>query len=181
MSKLHTLAIGVALTAMALSGCQSPSDPPQAETNFARIPGQFPDPATTTAAGAEDAPVGACVKISGKRHDAAMKLTKCESPDATHRIVQRVVEPKECVRDVDRRYYRNTAAGEWTACLDLYWANSGCLSITDEATRAVPCDDTAAPRRFRATKLVLGVTNGDMCTGYPHPTRRFTICTESVR
>ncbi|PVB03632.1 hypothetical protein DDJ51_12925 [Mycobacteroides abscessus] len=162
---------------MALFGCQSP---PPAETgpNYTQIPGQFPDPATTTAAGAEDAPVRACVKITGKRNDAAMVLTKCDSGDATHRIVQRVVEPKDCVRDVDRRYYRNTAAGEWTACLDLYWTSSNCLSITNEATRAVACDDATAPRRFRATKLVLNTTKGDMCTGYAHPVRQFTICTE---
>ncbi|SKL83779.1 Putative liporotein LppU [Mycobacteroides abscessus subsp. massiliense] len=176
------MAVGVALTAMALSGCQSPSDTPKAESNFGQIPGQFPTPATTTAAGADDAPVGACVKIIGKRSDATMKLTKCESPDATHRIVQRVIEPKECVRDVDRRYYRNTAAGEWTACLDLNWTSSNCLSITDEATRAVACDDTSAPQRYRPTRVVLGARNADMCpVGYQHPARMFTICTELVR
>lgn len=181
MIRPAALALGAVLSMIAMSGCQSapPAEPPG--PNYAKIPDQFPDPATTTTAGAEDAPVGSCVKITGKRTNAAMVLTKCESPDATHRIVQRVVEPKDCVRDVDRRYYRNTPAGEWTACLDLYWANPGCLSITDEATRAVACNDTTAPRRFRATNLVLNAPNGNMCTGYAHPIRRFTICTELVR
>ncbi|RIQ92028.1 hypothetical protein D2E40_24990 [Mycobacteroides abscessus] len=173
-----TVIVGIAVSVLTLPGCQSaqPAEPPG--PNYAKIPGQFPEPATTTTAGAEDAPVGSCVKITGKRTSAAMVLTKCESPDATHRIVQRVVEPKDCVRDVDRRYYRNTPAGEWTACLDLYWANPGCLSITDEVTRAVPCNDTTAPNRFRATNLVVGVSNGEMCKGYAHPVRRFTVCTE---
>ncbi|WP_081343067.1 LppU/SCO3897 family protein [Mycobacteroides chelonae] len=180
MSKLHTAAMGAILSVIVLSGCQSP-EPAEAGPSFAKIPGQFPDPATTTAAGAEDAPVGSCARITGKRTNAVMVLTKCDSTNATHRIVQRVVEPKDCVGDVDRRYYRNTAAGEWTACLDIYWANPGCLSIADEATRAVACDDTTAPRRYRATKLILGVSNADMCPGYAHPVRRFTVCTESVR
>jgi hypothetical protein len=179
---IHPLAASILLSVMVLSGCESPSTTaPKAEVDFAKIPGQFPSPATTTAAGEDEAPVGACVKITGKRRDAALVLTRCGAPEATHRIVQRVIEPKECVRDVDRRYYRNTSAGEWTACLDLYWANPNCLSITDEATRGVPCDDMTAPQRYRATRLVLGVTNGDMCTGYAHPVRRFTVCTEVQR
>ncbi|ORA22891.1 hypothetical protein BST18_23780 [Mycobacteroides abscessus subsp. bolletii] len=111
-----------------------------------------------------------------------MKLTKCDGPDATHKIVQRVIEPKDCVRDVDRRYYRNTAAGEWTACLDLNWTNARCLSISDDETRAVACDDTAAVDRFRPTRVVLGARSADMCpVGYPHPIRMFTICTETQK
>ncbi|MDM2642440.1 hypothetical protein PP633_06235 [Mycobacteroides abscessus] len=179
MKRASALAVILALSAMVLSGCQTSTEAPNAEANFAQIPGQFPTPATTTAAGADDAPVGACVKISGPRRDAAMKLTKCDAPDATHKIVQRVIEPKDCVRDVDRRYYRNTAAGEWTACLDLNWTSTRCLSIGDDATRAVACDDTAAVDRFRPTRVVLGARTADMCpVGYQHPVRMFTICTE---
>jgi len=180
--RASALAVGVAVLALSLSGCETPTEALKADSNFAQIPGQFPTPATTTAAGADDAPVGACVKITGPRHDAAMKLTKCDAPDATHRIVQRVIEPKDCVRDVDRRYYRNTAAGEWTACLDLNWTSSNCLSITDDATRAVACDDATAVSRFRPTRVVLGARTADMCpVGYQHPIRMFTICTELVR
>lgn len=109
-----------------------------------------------------------------------MALTDCNAPDTTHRIIQRVATPNECVRDADRRYYRNTAEGEWTACLDIYWNINDCLSVTNEGTYRVGCNDPAAPIRIRATKLVLGVANAEMCpVGYPHPVRQYTICTEA--
>lgn len=186
----HSKLFGAAmLLGITLTGCQSTdrdpstpqsSSPAASPTNFADIYGQFPSPATTTSAGADEAPVGRCVKITGKSKDAALALTDCYAPDTTHRIIQRVATPNECVRDADRRYYRNTAAGEWTACLDIYWNINDCLSVTNEGTHRVACNDSAAPIRIRATKLVLGVANAQMCpVGYPHPVRQYTICTEA--
>lgn len=179
----------ITLAVAAIAGCQDPDRPAATstnappETNFADIPGQFPKPSTTTQAGVDEAPIGTCVKVTGKPWEAGMHRADCGGPEATHRIIQRVSTPDECVSDIDRRFYQNTAAGEWTACLDIYWPAQDCLSITDAGTRRISCDDQSAPTRVRATKLVLNTGTSDMCpeSGYEHPERRFTICTETLK
>jgi hypothetical protein len=182
--------VALILVTVASAGCQSTPTPPAHSTtttpgssNYADIPGQFPTPATTTQAGVEEAPIGSCVKVTGTPRDAGLRVADCGGPDATHRIIQRVTVPDECVADIDRRFYQNSAAGEWTACLDIYWTTSDCLSITDTGTRRVSCDDKSVPTRTRATTLVLNATTLDGCKsgGYAHPVRRFTICAETQR
>ncbi|SHS48618.1 Uncharacterised protein [Mycobacteroides abscessus subsp. abscessus] len=181
----------ITLVVAVVTGCQDSNRPatastnaaPPAGTNFASIPGEFASPAATTQAGAEEAPIGACVKVTGKPWEAGMRAADCGGPDATHRIIQRVTTPDECVSDIDRRFYQNTAAGEWTACLDIYWAFTDCLSVTDDGTHRVSCADQSAPTRVRATKVVLDTSTADMCPegGYDHPERKFTICTETQK
>ncbi|SLI56710.1 Putative liporotein LppU [Mycobacteroides abscessus subsp. bolletii] len=180
----------VAFPAIFMVACQNASTPPATSTtptaagiNFADIPGEFASPASTTQAGAEEAPVGACVKVTGNPREAGLRRADCGGPDATHRIIQRVTTPDECVSDIDRRFYQNTAAGEWTACLDIYWAFTDCLSITDAGTRRVSCHDESVQPRIRPTKLVLDAKSVDVCPegGYEHPQRRFTVCTETQK
>ncbi|SHS60564.1 Putative liporotein LppU [Mycobacteroides abscessus subsp. abscessus] len=193
MSKfiLPRLAVSLILISALVVGCQDSDQSTRASTtatrdepaaaSFASIPGQFPVPSTTTQAGQNEASVGSCVKITGTIWQAGIEQADCGGAEATHRIIQRVTTPDQCVTDVDRRFYQNTANGEWTACLDIYWTTSDCLSITDTGTRRVSCSDQSAPTRVRATNLVVGATTLDACKsgGYAHPARRFTICTET--
>lgn len=177
---ISAVAVGCQDEGKSTTASTTTSDDP-APASFANIPGQFPTPSTTVQAGQDEAPVGSCVKITGTTWQAGIKRADCGGPEATHRIVQRVTTPDQCVTDIDRRFYQNTAAGEWTACLDIYWTTSDCLSITDTGTRRVSCSDQSASTRVRATNLVLEATSLDECKsgGYAHPVRRFTICTET--
>lgn len=154
----------------------------QESVDFANIPGQFPTPPTLTNIGQAEAPVGACVNLSGPAVKAVLTIVDCGSMQNTYRVVQRVNTPKEC-SDTDRPYYHNSsAAGQFTACLDLAWDSSSCISLGQPVTK-VACSDTAAPNRIKPVKVLLDTTGLDGCPngGYKHPQRRFTVCTEEQK
>lgn len=153
--------------------------------DFSDIPNQFPQPATNTSAGQEAAPVGACVSLSGKIARAELSVVECGSPENNYKVIQRVTMPNECISDTDRRYYQNDADGGWTACLDLAWDKSACLSITTTLVRRVSCSDTTVPNRQKPVKLITNTTTIEGCPRggfvFDHPQRRFTVCAETQR
>lgn len=180
----------VALTCWTVSSCGSPAEAPsqtvpatassqQDSTDFSKIPGQFPSPASLTANGEGEAPVGGCVNLSGPAVNAVLTLVDCGSQQYTYRIVQRVNRSREC-GDADHSYYHNSKdTGQYTACLDLAWDKDLCLNLGQPVTK-VACDDPKAPERYKPIKVVLNTTSVDACPngGYAHPQRRFTVCTQ---
>ncbi|KPG60424.1 hypothetical protein AN918_12435 [Mycobacteroides immunogenum] len=65
-------------------------------------------------------------------------------------MIQRVNVPNECIGDSDRRLYQNSKAdGQWTACLDLAWDSTSCISISAEVVAKVDCDDKSTSRKFK--------------------------------
>lgn len=159
----------------------TPSKARQESTDFSTIPGQFPAPASLTANGQAEAPVGGCVNLSGPLVNASLTVVDCGSPQHTYRIVQRVNTPNEC-GDVDRAVYNNSkATGQYTACLDLAWDASSCISLGQPVAK-VACDDTAAQKRIKPVKVILDTTTLEGCVdgGYKHPQRRFTVCTQAL-
>lgn len=181
---------GVALMCLAVSSCGSPTEGPsktvpatassqQDSTDFSSIPGQFPSPASLTANGEREAPVGGCVNLSGPGVNAVLTLVDCGSGQYTYRIVQRVNRSREC-GDADRSYYRNSKnTGQYTACLDLAWDKGACLNLGNPVTK-VACDDLKAPEKYKPIKVVVNTSTVDACPngGYAHPQRRFTVCTQ---
>ncbi|MEH3131592.1 MAG: hypothetical protein PGN27_16715 [Mycolicibacterium neoaurum] len=144
------------------------------------IPGQFPQPATMTESGGADAPVGGCVNVSGTPARAVLDVADCMTPLATYRVIQRVLTPDQCVADADRPFYFRDAYAQWTACLDLNWDSTYCIDVGAVTTK-VACEDPAATRKLKPASVLLDTTTTDDCSegGYPHPLRRFTICTEA--
>lgn len=173
-----------------VSGCAGPSSEPSPttlsvehheSTDFSDIPGQFPAPAALTTNGQGEAPVGGCVNLSGPLVNASLVVVDCGSAQHTYRIVQRVNVPSEC-GDIDRSVYSNSkVTGQYTACLDLAWDASACISLGTPVAK-VSCSDTAAPKKIKPIKVILDTTTVDGCAdgGYKHPQRRFTVCTQSL-
>lgn len=173
-----------------LGACGMQSSPPSAtvpatasaqqdSTDFSSIPGQFPSPASLTANGEREAPVGGCVNLSGPAVNAVLTIVDCGSQQYTYRIVQRVNRSREC-GDADHSYYRNSKeSGQYTACLDLAWDKGACLNLGRPVTK-VSCDDPSAREKYKPIKVVVNTTVVDACPngGYAHPQRRFTVCTQ---
>ncbi|MUL78252.1 hypothetical protein FZI94_19625 [Mycobacterium sp. CBMA226] len=150
--------------------------------DLSRIAGEYPTPPTLTDAGQTDAPVGGCVSPGGTPTQATLHLAGCTSPQATYRVVQRVITPDQCVPDRDRPFYFNDGHTEWTACMDINWDPTYCINL-DAVVTKVACDDPNAHNKIKATQLLLDTTAVDGCTasGYAHPTRRYTICTDTQK
>lgn len=180
----------MAVVALAVAGCStndSLNEKKQVESKpqFNEIPGQFPSRNNEVPAGAENAPIGACVNLSGKTSAAVFNLTNCDSPDSNYRIIQRVATPNDCVKDADRRYYNLGDDGtEWTACMDLAWRADSCLSVQKVAVRRVSCNDTNAENKQKPVQLISSTETVNDCasgSGFAHPVRRFTVCTETQK
>ncbi len=150
-----------------------------ARANFDQIEGEFPTQSAGVP-GAQSAPVGACVSLTGPKSSPALSVVDCGSPSNGYRVIQRVSGPDECVKDADQRFYLNPAEGQWTASLDYAWSNKDCLSISDITAVHTPCDG-AAPGRERPIQVVLDAISTANCPtgGFAHPVRRFTICTHT--
>lgn len=185
---MKTLGVVAGLCVLAVTGCAGPAETPSTKssavhresTDFANIPRQFPTPGSLTPSGQAEAPVGGCVNVSGPLVNASLTVVDCGSGKDTYRVIQRVNVPQEC-GDADHSVYANSAAtGQYTACLDLAWDTSSCISLGQPVTK-VACTDTNASKRIKPIKIILDTTTLDGCTegGYKHPQRRFTICTET--
>ncbi|OCB52165.1 hypothetical protein A5722_28230 [Mycobacterium vulneris] len=98
-------------------------------------------------------------------------------------VVQRVATPEQCVRDVDQKFYMNLEEGQFTACLDYAWRADDCLSIAKLTASRVACDDKSIENREKPIRVILNSVSASDCPsgGFPHPERRFTICTETQR
>ncbi len=157
---------------------------PDASSNqhFDAIPGQYPSAPPPVVAGQDQAPIGACVNLSGTTSKAVFRVTDCGAPDTNYRVIQRVSTPSECVGDADRRYYNLDSSGTgWTACMDLAWAQNECLIIQNISVQKVSCADSDAQGRQKPVALLTDTTSVNGCGtggGFAHPVRRFTVCTE---
>ncbi|CQA07877.1 Uncharacterised protein [Mycobacteroides abscessus subsp. abscessus] len=149
---------------------------------FDQIPGQFPEQAPGIP-GASIAPVGACVSLDGPSTAAKLKVVDCGSPSNGYKVIQRVPTPAECPADVDHKFYMYPDEGEFTACLDYAWSANDCLSIGKVTAVRAACDDASKPKREKPLNLVLNTTTNADCPtgGFPHPVRRFTVCTETQK
>lgn len=133
--------------------------------------------------GGEQAPVGACIHLSGNPSRPNFNLLQCDDSNANYRITARVLEPNQCPADADQRYYQNQQGSHWTACLDYAWNPSACISISGPIPQKADCSNTSLAKREKAIKLLDGVTDAAQCPsgGFAHPVRRFTVCTESQK
>lgn len=150
--------------------------------NFSKIDGRFPADTLTVN---PDYPAGTCVHLHTTATHMQLSKAKCGASDNNYFVIQQVRQHTDCVSDTEQRYWDNNSAdgGEWTACLDYYWARGNCLSIGKyEATR-VRCDDRSHPNREKPLSVILNTTTNAGCPtgGFPHAVRKFTICTETQK
>ncbi|WJJ56617.1 LppU/SCO3897 family protein [Mycobacteroides abscessus] len=182
--KLVCAVLAVAAATAACNGADSPAVTPRAtpQQAFDQIPGQFPEQAPGIP-GASIAPVGACVSLDGPSTAAKLKVVDCGSPSNGYKVIQRVPTPAECPADVDHKFYMYPDEGEFTACLDYAWSANDCLSIGKVTAVRAACDDASKPKREKPLNLVLNTTTNADCPtgGFPHPVRRFTVCTETQK
>ncbi len=182
-----SLFAAVGIIAMACSSSNSSDTANEGDrlelSSLGRLPGQFPPTPDAAPEGGLEAPVGACVSVTGPREHAGLKTVRCGSRDNNYVVIQRVRWPAECVADSDRKYYRNGIDGEWTACLDLAWASSDCLALSPDDAQRVDCADPTAKEKEKPTEIFIDTVNAAQCDsgGYAHPVRRFTVCTEMQR
>lgn len=167
----------------AQSDAASTTGPAGTKADFNEIPGQFP-PQESDVPGGSVAPVGACVSLDGQSHNAKLKVVDCGSPSNGYKVIQRVSTPAECPADVDHKFYMYPDEGEFTACLDYAWSANDCLSIGKVTAIRTACDDASKPKREKPLKVILNTTTNAGCGptgGFPHPVRKFTVCTETQR
>ncbi|WP_420872668.1 LppU/SCO3897 family protein [Mycobacteroides salmoniphilum] len=173
---------------LAVAGCNNnsggslsttPAGLPQTSSDFANIAGELSAP-TNTDNGRTEAPVGGCANLTGPAVNAILTLVDCGSTLNTYRIVQRVNTPEECVADSDRTYYHNSKeTGQFAACLDLAWDTAACINLGEPVSK-VSCGDPTAHQKVKPLRVILNTPTLHGCSsgGYPHPVRRFAICTQ---
>ncbi|SCX11093.1 hypothetical protein [Mycolicibacterium fluoranthenivorans] len=181
--KRGVLLIAVMITASACGGphagdTTTTSTP--AAVDFSHIPGQYP-PQATNVPGESVAPVGACVSFDGPSNNATLRIVECGSPTNGYTVIQRVYTPDQCAPDVAQKFYMNADEGQFTACLDYAWKSADCLSIGKVTAIRAKCEDTTMPNREKPLKVILNTTTNADCPtgGFPHPVRKFTVCTET--
>ena len=163
----------IALAAVTVTGLVipwlAPSGPPAVvypTTDFAALPTMSSTPAAAQS----------CVSI--RRLGSALKLADeaCGSPASTFRVVGRVSDAAQCVRDADLTYSWSEGAKSGTVCLDYDWAADQCLQISHDAVSKVGCTDRGAVRPELA---VIGAVDVSYCRegGIAHAVRHFTVCT----
>jgi len=160
----------LAVTALALpwfgaSGSQVVVYP---TTDFARLP--------VRATALTPATPESCVSI--QRVDATPKLVDeaCGSSASTFRVIGRVANASQCVRDADLTYSSSVGPMPGAVCLDYDWAPDQCLHIADDAVAKVNCADRGA---VRPEVAIVGAVDVSYCRdgGIAHPVRHFTVCT----
>ncbi|MHA7661346.1 LppU/SCO3897 family protein [Mycolicibacterium sp. HS_4_1] len=134
------------------------------------------------AAGAQLAPVGACVSLQGAPPEPSLSVVDCGSANNGFKVVQRVSTPAECTPDVDQRFYMNPEGGQFTACLDYAWSSKDCLTISKYSATRVACDATGVGDREKPVNVIADSTSIAGCPtgGFAHAVRRFTVCTQTV-
>ncbi len=91
---------------------------------------------------------------------------------STFRVIARVGNVSQCVRDADLTYSSSSGA----VCLDYDWAPNQCLQITDAAVSKVNCADRGA---VLPDVAIIGDADLTYCRegGIAHSVRHFTVCT----
>jgi hypothetical protein len=144
--------------------------------NFANIADELIAPDQSSPLGT----VGNCVSLSGpSRQDVTIKRVDCSTKDAAYRIVQLSDEPHECVADVDQRYApRKTDEGSLILCLDYNWATGLCIFPGTTSGRWYAIRAECGPGGEEPTEVLNNVSNAQRCPrgGYPHPVRKFAVC-----
>ncbi|WP_457769447.1 LppU/SCO3897 family protein [Mycobacteroides chelonae] len=150
------------------------------DADFSNIAGQFPQ---TPDVSAPDIRRGDCVALKGSAAHSSLSVVECGSTENNYRVVQITRKPWECVSDADQHYYKNKDGSEFSLCLDYAWGPKDCLLMSDDhsVTRS-KCEHNVAGRVERPLTVVENASNITVCPtgGYPHPTRRFVVCTESI-
>ncbi|MBN9636481.1 MAG: hypothetical protein J0H22_15050 [Actinobacteria bacterium] len=122
--------------------------------------------------------------MDGPRSNPRLLVVGCGTKAAAYKVVQRVETPGQCVADVDDKFYNNPPGGQWTACLDYVWSSQDCLSVgLGYSAFRVACDDRTVRNREKPTQLLADTTSANGCpdSGFAHPVRRFTVCTETQK
>jgi hypothetical protein len=123
-------------------------------------------------------PAGAQSCASIRHVDGSARLVDeaCGSPASTFRVIGRVADAAQCVRDADLTYSWSAGAKSGTACLDYDWAADQCLHIGSNAVSKVNCADHGAVRPQMA---IIGAVDVSYCLegGIAHRVRHFTVCT----
>ncbi|WP_157897262.1 hypothetical protein [Mycobacteroides franklinii] len=149
--------------------------------NFVNIDGEFRDTGKRSPLGG----VGGCIALSGAdRSSVAAKSIDCSDQQAAYRIFQLADDPSECAVDSDQRYApRKTDEGPLILCLDYNWAKGLCIFPGDTSTRVHAIRDVCGRGGERPTEILYDVGNAQQCPtgGYPHPARRFTVCSEKLK
>lgn len=140
---------------------------------------QYPTTKDAESAGAPER--GQCVLNPGVGSESELRIVDCADPAAIMRIVQVARMPRECVADVDYRYFSGGGTSNWTACMDINWRKNECVLIDSNGPAPAPCASRAG--LVRADGYVSGGTEIGLCphrSGMAHPTRKFIVCTESL-
>ena len=100
----------------------------------------------------------------------------CGSPASALRVVARVSDTSQCVRDADLTFSRSFGAQAGALCLDYDWVAGQCLHISDDNVAKVDCAQRGAVQPDIA---IIGAVDVSYCrdSGIAHPTRHFTVCT----
>lgn len=159
------LGVTVAAWVLAVPAMNQPQVAIYPTTDFARLPVTSVMPPTPAS------PIS-CVSIQRVNGSPKLADETCGSPASTFRVIARVSNVSQCLRDVDLTY--SSAAGG--VCLDYDWAAGQCLSITKDAVSKTDCAKRGAVRPELA---IIGAVDVTYCRegGIAHAARRFTICT----
>lgn len=119
-----------------------------------------------------------CVSLGDS--DGATKLIdqQCGSSASTFRVIGRVSDVTQCVRDADLTYRWASGPTSGAVCLDYDWAAGQCLRIGRESVHKVDCAQRGAVKPDMA---VIGAVDVSYCRegGIAHRVRHFTICTQA--
>jgi len=134
-------------------------------TDFARLPISATTFTTPTA------PM-ACVSVRHVNGSPKLVDEACGSAASTFRVIGRVGNASQCVRDADLTYSSSRGA----VCLDYDWTANQCLQITKDAVSKVNCADRGA---VLPEVAIIGAVDVTYCRegGIAHTMRHFTVCT----
>ncbi|ATL68084.1 hypothetical protein GZH49_31635 [Nocardia terpenica] len=135
----------------------------------------------TSATGKNGITVGGCISLTTTGETPRIDRVTCSDSRSNYRIAALSDYPAGCPTDVDQKFFTTTESGEpETLCLDYAWMPDQCLQIRDNKATPTPCGTTGSER---PAQLITDTTSTDKCRtgGYTHPTRRFTVCTETSR
>jgi hypothetical protein len=119
-----------------------------------------------------------CVSLALRNGAATLIDQQCGSPASTFRVIGRVSDVAQCVRDADLTYSWSSGSTAGAACLDYDWTVGQCLHIAGDDVRKVDCGQRGA---VRPEKAVIGAVDVSYCLGggLAHRVRHFTVCTQA--
>ena len=134
-------------------------------TDFARLP-------VSAMAPANPASPTSCASVRPVNGSPKLVDEACGSPASTFRVISRVADVSQCVRDADITYSAATGA----ACLDYDWTAGQCLEITKNIVKKEDCTRHGA---ILPQMAIIGAVDVTYCSegGIAHSVRHFTVCT----